>query len=341
MRRTRQLALAAAVAAVAALAAVPVAAGPAAADAAGVRPPYSIDSSGPAADDVFPEGIATDTRYFYVGSTTDGTIYRGELGGTTATPYLPGGQDGRTSAIGLKVVDGYLFVAGGATGRFFVYDADTGELVGSYQVDPAPGATAPTFLNDVAVAPDGTVYVTDSRRPVLYAVSPDYATDGVETLPIGYEYAGTELVHQPGFNVNGIVASPDGRYLLLAQSSTGSLFRVDRATGDITEIDLGGASVSGDGLVLRGRTLYAVERADLDPPQDGPDNVDGRIVEIRLSGDWTSGTLLGYTRDATFDDPTTAALARGRLLVVNSQFGERSAGVAPSTPFTVSSIPLP
>ena len=334
MHTTRRLAL---TAALSALATMPVTAATSA-DAAQTRPPYTIDSSGPAADDVFPEGVATDGRYFYVGSTTDGTVYRGELGGATATTFLPGGQDGRTSAVGMKVADGYLFVAGGATGRFFVYDVDSRELVGSYAV---PATSQPTFLNDVVVAPDGTVYVTDSLQPVLYAVSPDYATDGVETLAVGYAYAGTELVHRPGFNVNGIVASPDGRYLLLAQSNTGTLFRVDRATGDITAVDLAGATVSGDGLVLSGRTIYAVERAPLDPPQTGPDAVDGRIVEIRLSGDWTSGALLGYTRDATFDDPTTAAFARGRLLVVNSQFGERSAQVAPSTPFTVSSIPLP
>jgi Cu-Zn family superoxide dismutase len=337
MRSHRPLALTAVAAASVALAAVPLATATPAGAGQG-RAPYTIDSSGPAADAVFPEGVATDGTYFYVGSTTDGTVYRGALGGTTATPFLPGGQDGRTSAIGMKVADGYLFVAGGGTGRFFVYDVDTGELVGSYAV---PSTGAPTFVNDVAVAPDGTVYVTDSLRPVLYAVSPDYATDGVETLQVGYDYAGTELVYRDGFNVNGIVASPDGRYLLLAQSNTGTLFRVDRATGEITAVDLGGAKVSGDGLVLRGRTLYAVERAPLDPSQTGPDNVDGRIVEIRLAGDWASGTLLGYTRDETFDDPTTAAFARGRLLVVNSQFGERTAGVTPSTPFTVSSIPVP
>ena len=322
MRSIRLLALPVAIAAVA-LMLVPTAPVSAAVD----RAPYTIDSSGPAADAVFPEGVATDERHFYVGSTTDGTIYRGELGGTTATPFLPGGQDGRTSAVGLKVADGYLFVAGGATGRFFIYDVDTGELVGSYQV-----SATPTFLNDVAVAPDGTVYVTDSMQPVLYRVAPDdYATDGVATFedPIGY--AGTELVHQPGFNVTGIVATPDGAYLVLAQSNTRTLFRVDLATEDITAIDLAGATVSGDGLVLLGRTLYAVERV----------GNDGRVVEIRLSGDVTSGTVVGITRDATFNDPTTAAAARGRLLVVNSQFGERSAMVPPSLPFTVSSIPLP
>ena len=52
-------------------------------------------------------------------------------------------------------------------------------------------------------------------------------------------------------------------------------------------------------------------------------------MTIRLSGDLGSGTVLGRTTDPTFDDPTTAAIARGRLLVVNSQFGERGGvGVA-------------
>jgi sugar lactone lactonase YvrE len=290
---------------------------------------YLLDPAGPAADAIFPEGVATDTQHLYVGSTTDGTIYRGALGGTTATPFLVGGADGRTSAIGLKVSDGYLFVAGGATGRFFVYDVATGGLVGSYAV-PATGA--PTFLNDVAVAPDGSVYVTDSQRPVLYRVGPgDYATEGVETLPIVRDFTGTALQYVPDqFNVNGIVATPDGAYLVLAQSNTGQLYRVAVATGDVSRVDLGGATVSGDGLVLRGSTLYAVERQ----------GEVGFVVTMRLSDDFSAGTVLARTTDPSFDDPTTAAIARGRLLVVNSQFGERAAGEAPD-PFTVSSIPLP
>ena len=86
-------------------------------------------------------------------------------------------------AVGLKVAGGYLFVAGGSTGKFFIYDVSSRTLVGTYQVDPAPSGETPTFLNDVAVAPDGTLYVTDSMRPFLYRVAPDaYATDGVETF---------------------------------------------------------------------------------------------------------------------------------------------------------------
>ena len=315
---------------VAAAAAVVLAVGLGApADAAKAHEPYLIDPSGPAADLVFPEGIATDQHSFYVGSTTDGTIYRGALAGTTATPFLPGGQDGRTSAIGLKVSDGYLFVAGGATGRFFIYDVDSRELVGSFAV---PASSAPTFLNDAAVAPDGSVYVTDSQRPVLYRIGPDdYATEGVETLPVFIDFTGTALQYVPGqFNVNGIAATPNGRSLVLAQSNKGQLYRVDVATRGVSQIDLGRGPVSGDGLVLRGHTLYAVERQ----------GEVGFIVTIRLSHDLGSGTVVRRTTDPTFDDPTTAAIARGRLLVVNSQFGERG-GVGVLDPFTVSNIRIP
>ena len=47
------------------------------------------------------------------------------------------GQPGR-SAIGIKVDHrrNRLFVAGGATGKAFVYDARTGEDLASYQLTP-------------------------------------------------------------------------------------------------------------------------------------------------------------------------------------------------------------
>jgi Cu-Zn family superoxide dismutase len=292
---------------------------------------YLIKPTGPAADDVFPEGVAADGRTFYVGSTTDGTIYRGNLSKPAAKPFLPGGEDGRTSAIGLKVDAGRLFVAGGATGRFFIYDIDARERLGKFRVSPAPSAGAPTFLNDVAVAPDGSAYVTDSMRPVLYRVGPRaYETDGVRKLKVFRDFTGTALEYTPGFNVNGIVASQDGRFLVLAKSNSGELFRVRVADGQVRKIGLGGEEVSGDGLVLRGRTLYAVERVgDV-----------GRIVKIRMSDGLRSGEVVRRVTRDRFDDPTTAAIADGRMLVVNSQFGERAAGEAPD-PFTVSSIRIP
>jgi sugar lactone lactonase YvrE len=226
--------------------------------------------------------------------------------------------------------------AGAATGRFFVYDIDSGELDGSYQVQPAPSTAQPSFLNDETVTPDGSVYVTDSNRPYLYRVGPDRATDGVEPLEVFLDFTGTALQYTAGFNVNGIASSADGRYLVLAKSNTRDLYRVDLTTKAVSKIDLAGAPVAGDGLVLDGTTLYAIERQTV---AGEPEQV-GYVVKIALSADLGSGTVVGRTTHPSFDDPTTAALTGGRLLVVNSQFGERG-GVGTLGPFTVSSVPKP
>ena len=52
----------------------------------GLPTTYLLDPVGPAADDIYPEGIAARGNEFYVSSTTDGTIYRGELDEPTPTP---------------------------------------------------------------------------------------------------------------------------------------------------------------------------------------------------------------------------------------------------------------
>jgi Cu-Zn family superoxide dismutase len=298
------------------------------ADASHRRGTYLIDPSGTtAAADVFPEGVATDRRTFFVGSTTDGTIYRGRLKGSTAVPFLLGDAD-RSMAVGLKVDEGKLFVAGGGTGKVFIYDIRSKALVGSFQV-PDPGS--PTFVNDLTVAKDNSVYVTDSFRPTLYRIAPGaYANSSPQTLEVFKDFTGTVLPINPGFNLNGIVAARNGKFLVLAHSGVGKLFRLRLSDRAVAQIDLGHDQVSGDGLVLLGRRLFVVERqGDV-----------GYLVKVRLKGRASSGRLISRTTYPSFDDPTTAAFARGRLLVVNSQFGERSAGETPD-PFTVSRVRLP
>lgn len=289
---------------------------------------YVLNPAGPAADDVFPEGIAVSGGHFFVGSTTDGTVYRGDLDRRRATPFLLGGRDNRTSAVGMKVSDGRLFVAGGATGRVFAYDLKNRKLVGSWQVTQTG---APTFLNDIAVGRHGAIYVTDSLRPVLYRLRPSQQrTRRVRTLPTFVTFTGTPFQYAAGNNANGIVASENGRFLVIAQSNAKKLFRVRLSDRKVTQVNLHGQSVAGDGLVLGGRTLHAVERqGDV-----------GFLVKINLARGLTSGNLVSRTTYASLNDPTTAARVGRSLLVVNSQFGERAAGVQPG-PFTVSRVPTP
>jgi Cu-Zn family superoxide dismutase len=141
------------------------------------------------------------------------------------------------------------------------------------------------------------------------------------------DLTGTPIQYTARFNVNGIVASPDGKYLVVSQSNTGELFRIDLATKAVVQIDLGGEAVNGDGIELLGRTLYAV--------------AGGQIVKVALAGDLSSGEVVSRTGDPLFSSPTTIAIARGRLLVVNSQFDRLFGGLPPELPFTVSSIPIP
>ena len=48
----------------------------------------------------------------------------------------------------------------------------------------------------------------------------------------------------------------------MVQSSTGKLFKVDADSGNSREIELNRPVTNGDGLLLRGRTLYVVRNQD-------------------------------------------------------------------------------
>jgi sugar lactone lactonase YvrE len=144
-----------------------------------------------------PEGVAWDGRFFYVGATGDGTIYRGTLGDPTVHTFIPG-VAGRAS-IGLKTSEGKLYVAGGPTGKIFVYDLSHPEA------DPITLDTgAGGFLNDLVVTGSGDRYVTDSFRPTLWHVAADQVKPAGTVDPISVS---PEIPYTAGaFNLNGIVA---------------------------------------------------------------------------------------------------------------------------------------
>jgi Cu-Zn family superoxide dismutase len=266
---------------------------------------------------VFPEGVAFEQRTgsFFATSTTDGTVFRGDIKKPAAAVFLPAGGDGRTTAVGLESDPrGLLWVAGGNSGLIFNYSTRTGALGGKF--DTGSGG----FLNDVAVTRNGDAFVTDSTRPTLWRVA-----RGAKTAEAWLDFTGTPIQYTAGFNLNGIVASEDGRYLIVSQTNKASLFRIDTRTKQVVQI--AGASVAGDGLQLRGRTLWAI--------------AGGAIVKVALSGDLTRGRVVSTTTDPSFDSPTTNAIARGRMLVVNSQFAARTAGTPPKLPFTISSVRIP
>jgi hypothetical protein len=134
-----------------------------------------------------------------------------------------------------------------------------------------------------------------------------------------------DLVLQTGpnaFNLNGIVATRNGKQLVAVQTATGKLFRIDPETGvtDEIEIEGGGSFPNGDGLYLKGRRLYVVQ------------NMDNQVSVVQLSQDLTSGRLLRVLTDPALQVPTTIARSGSRYYVVNARFG------TPATPDTTYDI---
>jgi sugar lactone lactonase YvrE len=240
-----------------------------------------------------PEGIAIGERgTFYVGSIPTGAIYRGNLRTGEGAVINPGGS-GR-AAIGVALHHDKLYVAGGPTGKGSVYSARSGQLLATHQLT----TQTDTFVNDVVVA-RGAAYFTDSRQQVLYRVS----AGAIKAIPLT-----GDLQYIDGFNANGIDATPNGRTLVIVQSNTGKVFRVDPRSGRTTEIRLDEAVVNGDGLLLDGRTLYVVQ------------NRDNKVAVVRLARGLSSGDVTTHLTDPDFDVPTTIDEFGKRLYAVNARF---------------------
>jgi len=265
-----------------------------------------------------PEGIATAAEQFFVGSIPTGAVYRGSLRTGKGAVLVPA-QTGR-SAIGMEADRGRLFVAGGPTGKAFVYDTKTGATLAMRTLATGAG----TFVNDVVVTKTAA-WFTDSFRPVLYRLplGPNgrpRAQSAVSTLQLSGEFQ-----QQEGFNANGIDATSNGGTLVIVQSNTGKLFTVNPTGGATRAIDLGAESVpNGDGILLEGLTLYVVQ------------NQLSQVAKIALRPGLRTGRVLKRISDAQLDVPTTVDALGSRLYAVNARF---NTAATPTTAYWVTRLP--
>ena len=136
---------------------------------------------------------------------------------------------------------------------------------------------------------------------------------------------GPEIAYTTGFNLNGIVARGDGRQLIVVQTNTGKLFRIDLGAGTPTSRRIGQVDApalpGGDGLLLdRGRLVVV---------QGSP----AALRFLKLGGDASRARLVDTRTDPTLRGPSTVARVHKLLLVVNADFATST------TPFTVSGLP--
>lgn len=257
------------------------------------------------------EGIAAGNgTTFYAGDLMRGDIYKGDIRKGTAARIIeaPAGR----MAVGMKFDPGtnLLFVAGGRTGKAYVYNTATRQLV-------AERTLAPGFINDVALTPQGA-WFTNSAAGELYFVP---VTQGGEVGAVVKKTLSGPAADTSGqFNLNGIASAKGGRVLFVAHSGNGEIYTVNPDTGESALVE--GVSVPNvDGILVQGQRLWAVQ------------NFSNQISRIDLANNFSSGVVEDVITSPLFDIPATAALFGNTLAAVNAQF------MRPPTPFEVVLVP--
>ena len=291
-----------------------------------------------------PEGITLGNGHTaYVGSLNGGSIVEVDLRTGTYGQLVPGIVDGpgipglpSQIAVGLDFDprSGYLFVAGGIYGDGRVYNTETGDQIAQLYFDP-PNPFDPFdlgWINDVVVTRDAA-YFTNSFVPEVYKVplnEQGEPSGAVSTLTLHGDWQNWTNPAPTGpadmwINANGIVATPDGRALIVINYFTGLLYIVDPETGHAAEIGVGGAAPvqTGDGLVLRGKTLYVVQ------------NFANAIAVFTLSPDYSAATFTGYLTDGDLLIPSTADLFGPWLYAVNARFDICFPGPCPGVEYDI------
>jgi sugar lactone lactonase YvrE len=244
--------------------------------------------------DLVPEGTAWDpaTQSVLVGSLNKRAIVAIDRDGRVSD-RVRRGADGLASVVGIHVDArrGTLWAASNArfdnaddttSSALFAFDAATGQYRGRYGLPV--GATGPHFLNDLTSAPDGTVFVTDSRAGAVWVLRP-----GATTL---VRFAAAGDVTAP----NGITISADGRHLFVADMdhitvvplAGGAPWHLE-APDSINVTGIDGLAFTGDALVAHHPLSYW--RVASYPLDAAHRRITGRlIVEVNTPDSRTSTT---------------------------------------------------
>ncbi|MBT8053444.1 MAG: hypothetical protein KJN69_06080 [Gammaproteobacteria bacterium] len=290
-----------------------------------------------ATDGAPPEG-------FTIGKGT--TAYNGSIDGSICKVNLRNGEGeilveaepdfnifaGDCYKLGMRVDkrSNYLFVAGCQIGNVYVLDADTGDEMMQFELTSPFGSV----INDIAITQDAA-YFTDYIRPAINRLPLSKNgripgdKDAATLIPLSEEFAaGDNLL---GVFANGIVATPNGKTLIIGNSGTSKIFRVDPTTGQADEIivdpPLEGLELIGfdeegnpildgtflDALAFRDGILYLLGA--------GWNTTEDDMVQVvMLDDDMLTGTRLGTITDSDMDGLASGALHGDSLYLNNARY---------------------
>jgi Cu-Zn family superoxide dismutase len=259
------------------------------------------------AKDSKPEGVTFDPidRAFYAGSLDGGTITRVDADGTESVFF---DLDSDVSFSGMKVdaLNRRLWVCasfrdstiplgeeGSLYTEIWIFDLVSGKKTHAYSL---PAIVPYARCNDFNLDENGIGFFPDSQKPNIYKIDPqeDTGTLYVENNPI----LEPESTLSDGLRFfvpgsNGVVVTPDARYLLIANTPANTLFRVSLSDpSDIIEVVLLGDDFTApDGLVMFNQTLYAVSSGKIHQVTFTSTTFDeGTVQSIDSIGGTTTGT---------------------------------------------------
>ncbi|HEY5949045.1 MAG TPA: SMP-30/gluconolactonase/LRE family protein [Kofleriaceae bacterium] len=176
---------------------------------------YDADADVYLVSNINGEPLGVDDNGFIAKVSADGKI--------TEAKWIDGAKDNikLDAPKGMAITGGILYVSDINVVREF--DAKTGEPKGDIKIEGA------TFLNDVAAAPDGGVYVTDSGLDAKFATT---GTDAV--YHIGKDGKVKPLIKDK------TLGAPNG----IAAGSDGSVWVVTFQTGEIYQVNAKGKKVT-------------------------------------------------------------------------------------------------
>lgn len=264
----------------------------------GEKPPCPDLIAG-SAPRLHPEGVAYAPQHdaFLVGSVTHGTVSVVAPDGTARTlvddPAL-------ITTMGLAVDErrGRLLVVNadvGAGGRttsqtvdrtagLGIYDVHSGQRIAYHDLGDPGGRHRG---NDVAVADDGTAFVTDSFSGTVHRVP----LDGEPVVLVRDDRLRSDT---RGNGANGIVLHPSG-FLLVAQSTDRALYTL-AAEGTLARVAVDTDIGAPDGLLLDADgALHAVDNSAAN-----------RVVTLRSADDWTTASVVA---SHPWPDPAPTAIA--------------------------------
>ena len=263
-------------------------------------------------NELYPEGVAYShkAKSFYVSSLHYGKIGKVDWTGKYST-FIDDKES--ISAIGIAADEkrNLLYVAISDPGvsvkttaamkiaKIGAYDLTTGKRKFITDLAILNTTGGGNFANDMAFDNAGNIYLNNSASPIIYKI------DQIGKAEV---FVTSDDWKKEGFNLNGIVCNQKDNYLLVCQSNTGEIYKVDIKTKKISKTTTS-PILGADGLIFHKNELIVIS------------NSSRKIIKLISNDNWISAKNVGeLNSEMTF--PTTGTRVNGKYYVLNAKLNE-------------------